>query len=94
MATSTVARKMAGLLSIVFLLGMATAQANAANAQFAGFVVPTNATLPTSETMTESVLTLSGGPLFDGKVYNVAPLTEQVGKGLSTTMLSVCVSLR
>jgi hypothetical protein len=94
MATSTVARKMAGLLSIAFLIGMVNAQADAANSQFAGFVVPTNATLPPNESTTESILTLSGGPLPTSKQYHIAPLTVEDGIGGTPTMLKVCISVR
>ncbi|KAE8449262.1 hypothetical protein EG329_008429 [Mollisiaceae sp. DMI_Dod_QoI] len=79
MAASTAARRsMASLVSIVLLMGWASAQS----------VQPSNATLPTSESGSETVLSLTGGPIFAGMTYNIAPLTESVGKGQSATSVA------
>ncbi|KAH7370595.1 hypothetical protein BKA65DRAFT_20816 [Rhexocercosporidium sp. MPI-PUGE-AT-0058] len=74
MATSTVARAMAALLSLSLLTGsgmLASAQS----------VQPTNDTLPSSETNAVTSLRLTGGPVFDTRTYKIAPLTEEMGKG-------------
>jgi len=84
MATST---KMAGLLSIALMMGMANAQIAPVN----GSVAPMNVSLPMSESGSESVLKLVGGPPLggDGKSYFVAPLTENMGKGSTPPTLAV-----
>ncbi|KAK0122144.1 hypothetical protein ONS95_010405 [Cadophora gregata] len=74
MATSTVARAMAALLSLSLLAGsgmLASAQS----------VQPSNDTLPTTESKAVTSLRLTGGPVFDTRTYYIAPLTEEMGKG-------------
>ncbi|KAG4444298.1 hypothetical protein IFR05_000273 [Cadophora sp. M221] len=74
MAASIVARAMAALLSLSLLTGsgmLASAQS----------VQPSNDTLPASESNAVTSLRLTGGPVFDTRTYNIAPLTEQMGKG-------------
>ncbi|KAF8864310.1 hypothetical protein BDZ45DRAFT_34253 [Acephala macrosclerotiorum] len=82
MAASTAVRSMASFLSIVLLVGsgmLASAQS----------VQPSNATLPTSMSGSETVLSLTGGPVFAGQqTYNIAPLTEQVGRGQTGTAVA------
>lgn len=51
-------------------------------------VQPSNATLPTSMSGSETVLSLTGGPIFAGQTYNIAPLTESVGRGQSGTAVA------
>ncbi|KUJ08445.1 uncharacterized protein LY89DRAFT_599683 [Mollisia scopiformis] len=51
-------------------------------------VQPSNATLPTSESGSETVLSLTGGPIFTGQTYNIAPLTAEVGKGQTPTAVA------
>ena len=82
MATSTVARALAALLSLSLLTGpgmLASAQS----------VQPSNDTLPTSESKSGTSLRLTGGPVFDTRTYNIAPLTEEMGKGQNQVRVGV-----
>lgn len=82
MATSTVARAMAALLSLSLLAGsgmLASAQS----------VQPSNDTLPTSESNSMTSLRLTGGPVFDTRTYYIAPLTEEMGKGQNQVRVGV-----
>lgn len=79
MAASTAVRSMAGILFLLGSVMMASAQS----------VAPSNATLPTEESGSETVLSLTGGPIFAGMTYNIAPLTGQVGKGETPTAVAV-----
>ena len=82
MAASAVARTraMASFLTIA-LVGFSLASAQS--------VSPSNATLPASESASETVLHLVGGPLFSQTNYNIAPLTASAGKGGSPTVVAV-----
>ncbi|KAN0110317.1 hypothetical protein V8E51_006704 [Hyaloscypha variabilis] len=76
MAASTVARSMASFFTIA-LVGVSLASAQS--------VSPSNATLPASESGSETVLRLVGGPIFEATNYNIAPLTASAGKGGTAT---------
>jgi hypothetical protein len=81
MATSIVARMMANLLfCAIFLVALGSAQS----------VSPSNSTLPDSESNSETQLKTSGGPKDPPAQYNIAPLTEQNGKGQTATGVAVC----
>ncbi|CZS88722.1 uncharacterized protein RAG0_00369 [Rhynchosporium agropyri] len=84
MATSTVARAVAGLLSISLL----AASGMLASAQS---VQPSNDTLPSSETKAATNLRLTAGPVFDEKSFLIAPLTEEMGKGQNQVGVSAIV---
>ncbi|KAH8786668.1 hypothetical protein BGZ57DRAFT_851658 [Hyaloscypha finlandica] len=70
---------MASFLTIA-LVGFSLASAQS--------VSPSNATLPASESASETVLHLVGGPLFSQTNYNIAPLTASAGKGGSPTVVA------
>ncbi|KAE9372159.1 hypothetical protein N431DRAFT_338950 [Stipitochalara longipes BDJ] len=80
MAASTVARSMASFFTIA-LIGFSLASAQS--------VSPSNATLPASESGSETVLRLVGGPIFSATNYNIAPLTASAGKGGSPTAVAI-----
>jgi hypothetical protein len=80
MATSTVARTLSSLLSLVlFLVALASA----------GSVQPSNSTLPSAESDSETQLKLGGGPLFGQAIFNIVPLTANVGLGQSAASVAV-----
>jgi hypothetical protein len=84
MAASTAARSMASFFTIA-LIGISSL----ASAQS---VSPSNATLPASESGSETVLRLVGGPIFSQTNYNIAPLTTPAGKGGTATAVAVSIS--
>ena len=79
MAASTVARTMASLFVTIMGISLASALT----------VAPSNATLPTSESGSETVLRLTGGPLFSQTTYNIAPLTFESGKSGNAAAVAV-----
>lgn len=80
-SASTAVRSMASLATILLAVSMASAQ----SAQ----VQPSNATLPTSESGSEFVLSFTGGPIQTMQTYNIAPLTEAIGKGQTAAAIAV-----
>jgi hypothetical protein len=78
---STAVRGMASLVSLLLAVSMASAQS----------VQPSNATLPTSESGSEFVLSFPGGPIPPPGSYNIVPLTSSVGKGADMAMLAVWI---
>lgn len=78
---STAVRSMASLVSLLLAVSMVAAQS--------AEVLPSNATLPTSESASEIVLSFTGGPIPTTQTYNLAPLTDAAGKGQSATAVAV-----
>ena len=77
MATSTVARTKASLLSGVLLVGLVSSQS----------VSPSNTSLP--NLFTQLTLLGGGGSLFTQSAFNIAPLTTAVGLGQSQAAVNV-----
>lgn len=85
MVTSTVARSMASLFSAVLLLLVTLVSGQS--------VQPSNASLPATES-TLTQLTISGGGLLSQTVFNIAPLTPNVGMGGSPPAVAVRIPPR
>lgn len=88
MATSIVARTSTTSSTMSLLSGLALFVALVAGQS----VQPSNATLPASEGIFTQ-LTIINGPSHAQTVFNIAPLTPEVGMGGSQGAVAVCTSL-